>query len=407
MKSIAYQIHSTFVLLAFMLIIASCENLTDTDPKTDPGTDVIIDPAKASEYLKFSNAIKIEGDLPTAPDGKLKINVKDTIYIVHGFPFGDRIVVKHDGLQDISGFYVEVIDGTFYYDVPIISSESGDSTEVFYINMGFPDGGNWDFPYTIPVRIQPHGPDGSPLDEFVVDVTIEDNEEDGVDPCSPLTPAPTCFYDTDSIRNCTYPSGPYTWIWEFTVVENPSGDIYTAYAPFMFLNIPTFTHGGCCWNGFSTPAKYDPYCVPANPEYHEVTVDNAYYVRYFEFLDLYDNNTFERRMRDETSNYSPDSSNYCTGEAGYFVDPYYNREDGTHTFSEGNNYISFNRLHLLYPQNLKNNHSFWTPKNGEIFYTCNSLIISYSFNGDKWSDVYMRNRRPLGELEIHTPEFYE
>ncbi|MDZ7604229.1 MAG: hypothetical protein U5K79_01285 [Cyclobacteriaceae bacterium] len=175
--------------------------------------------------------------------------------------------------------------------------------------------------YTIPIRIRPHGLDGSPLDEFVVDITIEDNGEGSKGPCSPLTPAPTCYYDADSLRSCNYPSGPYTWIWDFTVVKNPSGDIYTAFAPFLFHNIATFTHGGCCWNGFSTAAKYDPYCVPGNPEYHEVTVDDAYYVRYFEFLDLYDNNTFERRLRSETSNYSPDSSNYCTGEAGYFVDP--------------------------------------------------------------------------------------
>ncbi|MDZ7604230.1 MAG: hypothetical protein U5K79_01290 [Cyclobacteriaceae bacterium] len=140
MKSIANQLHAPFMMLALMVIIASCENPNDTDPKTDPGTIVNIDPEKASVYLKLSNAIKIDGDLPIAPNGKLKINVKDTIYIVHGLPFGDRIVVKHDGLQEIIGFFVGVVDDTLYYDVPIISAESGDSTDVFYINMEFPDG---------------------------------------------------------------------------------------------------------------------------------------------------------------------------------------------------------------------------------------------------------------------------
>lgn len=408
MKSITNQIQTPFILLAILLIIGSCEEVTDSNPKHDSDPPVKIDPEKASEYLKLSNATKIDGDLPTASDGGLKINVKDTIYLVHGLPFGDRLVVKHDGSQDITGFYIEVTDGTFYYNVPVVSAESGDSTEVFYINMELPSGINWEFPYTIPIRIQPHGPDGSPLDEFEIEITIEGNDKDNADPCSPLTPAPTCFMDVDGIYTCKYAGGVRTWEWEFTVVEDASGDIYSAFAPFMFLNIPTFKHGGCCWNGFSWPQQDDPYCRPGNSEYFEVTVDNAYYVRYYEYLDLFDDNTFQRNLRHETSNYSPDSTNYCSGEVGYKISRGTIQENGTHDYSQGDGDIHFKREHFYDSSDPNNVYNFWSVANGNIFYTCHSLIISYIFNGEKWSDVYQRNSRPDGAIDdSFQPEFYE
>ncbi len=47
-------------------------------------------------------------------------------------------------------------------------------------------------------------------------------------------------------------------------------------------------------------------------------------------------------------------------------------------------------------------------KNGDIFYTCHTLIISYLFNGEKWSEVYKRNfRSGLGMEDNMYPEFYD
>ena len=399
---------SRMILFSALLWPASCQ--TDMHPDSKPSnTTAIHDPDVAAQYLVLTGASQIAGNLPNAPDGHLKLNFKDTIYIARGFPFGARAVVKHDRLQDISGFYVGVSDGSFYYDVPAVEAEAGDSTDVIYINWQVPDGVSWESPYTIPIRIQPHSADGSPLDGFDIKITIEGNEGGQKDPCSPLTPAPTCYYNEDSSQySCDFLGGINTWVWEFTVVEDATGDIYTAYAPFMFLNNPPFQHGGCCWNGISTPAKYDPYCVSGNPEYHEITVADVYYVRYYEFLDLFDNNTFVRNIRHETHNYSTDSSNYCTGEAGYITSRGTIQENGTHDFSLGDDNIHFKREHLYDYSNPDNPYNLWKINDGNMFYTCHTLIISYYFNGEKWSDVYQRNYRRDGIIDdSFQPEFYE
>ncbi|WPP49475.1 hypothetical protein [Catalinimonas niigatensis] len=393
------------LLLCGLFWITACESdlITDDPQPNMPNTPTVIDPDKASEYLILSDASKINGTLPDAPDGPLQISVEDTMYLVSGMPFGARLVVKHDGQQDISGFYIGVLNSSFYYDVPVVAAESGDSTEVLYINIGDAGGIDWG---EFPIEILPHGPGNLPFKKFIRQVKVESPKDE--DTCSPLTPAPTCYYDEDSVYYCHYLGGIQSWIWEFTVVEDATGDIHTAYAPFMFLNTPVFKHGGCCWNGNSIPAKEDPYCVPGNPEFREITVEDAYYVRYWEYLDLFDNNTYRRRLRHETNNYSTDSSNYCSGEAGYITNRSHIRENGTHDFSLGDDDIHFKRDYLYDFNDPENQYNFWTASNGSIFYTCRSLIISYIINGEKWSVVYKRNLRRDGIVEdFFEPEFYE
>ncbi len=397
----------SIVLLSGLLVVTSCEPDLEPDKgqtgnPTNPNNPVAIDPDEVSEYLVLTDASKISGALPAASDGPLQISVKDTLYLVNDMPFGTRVVVKHDGRYDISGFYVGIPNSSFYYDVPVLAAESGDSTDVIYINIGDTDGLDWG---EFPVEILPHGPGNLPFKKFIRRVKVEKPKDE--DPCSPLVAPPVCSTDDNGVRTCTYVGGIYSWIWDFTVVENAAGDIYTAYAPYMFLNVPAFQHGGCCWNGFSEPAKYDPYCVPGNRDYHEVTVDDAYYVRYFERLDLFEDNTYLRSVRDETQNYNTDSSDYCADEAGYVTSRHYVEEDGTHDFSPGNNAINFTRLNTN-DNGDPYNTSFWFVHDGEVFYTCHTLIISYLFNGEKWSEVYKRNYRSgLGMEDTMYPEFYD
>ncbi len=394
------------LLLSGLLWIVSCEPDLEPDKDhnnpTNPNNPVAVDPDKASEFLLLDSASKIAGELPVATDGPLQISVEDTIYLVNNMPFGTRVVVKHDGQQDISGFYIGIPNSSFYYDVPVVTAESGDSTEVFYINIGDAGGLDWG---EFPIEILPHGPGNLPFKKFIRQVKVEDTKDEDV--CSPLVAPPDCYNDINGNRICSYVGGLWTWMWDFTVVEDATGDIYTAYAPYMFLNVPPYKHGGCCWNGFSEPSKYDPYCVPGNRDYHEVIVDNAYYVRYFERLDLFEDNTYLRSVRDETQNYNTDSSNYCADSAGYVTSRHYVEEEGTHNFSPGNNHINFTRL---YTNNFNDpyNSTFWFVHGGEVFYTCHTLIISYIFNGEKWSEVYKRNfRSGLGMEDNMYPEFYD
>jgi hypothetical protein len=398
----------SMLFLIGLLWMAACESDLEPDDgqinnPNNPGNPAAFDPDKAAEALVLKDARKISGGLPLAPSsGPLKINIEDTIYVVKGFPFGARVVVKHDGLHDISGFFIGVENSSFYYDVPVIEAESQDSTVVIFINLDHINGLDWDFPF--PITLLPHV-DGIPIKKFIRVIKQEDAEDEEV--CSPLTPAPQCFYDENNVLVCPCESGCWYWIWEFTVVEDATGDIHTAYAPGMFIENPEFQHGGCCWNGISTPAKYDPYCVSGNPEYHLLTVDDVYYVRHFEALDLFDNNVYERWTRHEDKNYHTDSSNYCTGEAGYIVDSKFTKENGKHDFTPGARQIkltatgSYNALDSSEPS------ANWLASSGEISYTCHSLIISFPFNGEKWSTIYRKSMIDFNPLETYFPEYYE
>jgi hypothetical protein len=223
----------TIVLIKGLFLISSCDfdGTPDPDPNnaSNPGNGGQLDADIASTYLILNNASKILGDLPISPDGRFKISIKDTIFMVKGLSFGARVVVKHNGLTNITGFYVGVSNSSFYYDVPITESQDRDSTVVIYINFGIPAGVQVDYPLSIPIKIQPHDASGKPGDEFDVIGTIEDPKDKDV--CSPLTPEPKCFYDSNNKLVCPCESGCWYWIWEFTVVEDKSGDIHTAYAP--------------------------------------------------------------------------------------------------------------------------------------------------------------------------------
>jgi hypothetical protein len=374
------------IVLTNSFVFVSCESdleTIDDNQLSNPNNPSILDPDEVSDYLVLTDASKIPGNLPAASNGELKISFKDTIYVVKGFPYGARVVVRHDGLYDISGFYVAVSNGSFYYDVPIIAAEAQNSADVFYIDLQIPDDVEIDYPFTVPIKIQPHGPDGIPIDEFIKNITSEDPDDENV--CLPTT-----TYSCITREGALICTSPWNWIWEFSVTEDATGDIPEAYQPGLPQELSPFQHGGCCWNGISTPAKYDPYCVSGNPEYNLITVDDAYYVRYFESLDLFDNGKYERYTFHATHNYDPDSSNYCTGEAGYQYNESFTYEHGTHDFAPGADRIklAIDTIHNGIDPSAQASNP-WAPPVGELFYTCHSLMISVPINnGAKWTYVY-------------------
>lgn len=387
MKAIFLIRSAGLYFMAFLLILGGCqEDLDNVDPD-DENNAANFSADQLSEFLVLDGASKIVQNLKGAPDGKLKISVKDTMYVVKGLQYGARVAIKHNGTQEIRGIYIGVSGSSFYYDAPA-SAEGQDSTETIYIHLEIP--GNANYPLTVPIKIQPYGPDGEPLDEFERWITIEDPDDEDV--CDP-TVTQTCT-NREGQLIC---NSPWSWVWEATLTENLSGDIHTAYAPALFQNQNAFQHGGCCWNGISIPAKYDPYCVSGNPEYFEVTVDDAYYVRYFEFMDLFDNGKFERYMRSANKIYVPDSSNYCSGVAGYFVDDNFTLYQGEHDFTPGADNIRLTT---------QSGGSGWAMNGGELIYTCHSLIISFG-REERYIVIYRRFSGDIDEIETYLPEFYE
>ena len=395
-------------LVMIYVTVTSCtvepepeKNITNNGSNGTPGKTFT--PDEVANYLVLKNATKISGAIPQASGGNAQINSKDTIYLVKDVPFGKRIEVKHDGSPEITGFYVSVLNSSFYFDAPAVQEESQETTDVFFLYLEDPDG--MVFPFSFPVVILPHV-NGIPVKKFIRVITIEDPKAEEV--CSPLGPAPSCFEDSVTGETvCQCATVCWYWIWEFTVVEDNTGDIHAAYAPGMFINNPLFTHGGCCWLGISIPAKHDPYCVPANPEYQSVVVDDVYYVRYFEALDLFDNGMYERYTYSETKNYSPDETNYCSGEVGYLVDRGASEESGLHNFSKTSDRISFTSTWSRNPDDPTLPGESWSIASGNLVYTCNNLIISFPYNGGKWSVVYRRSAVDFNPLESYFPEYYE
>lgn len=376
------------------LIFMSCEKEVEPDvnhggnnSQGSESTPEAFTADEISDHLVLKNASRITGVPPLPSGGNVLINSSDTIYSVRGTSLGSRVEIMHNGLYDISGFYVAVSNSSFYFDVPVVEEESRDKTDVFIFYIDDVEG--MDFPYSFEAAILPHV-NGIPVKKFVRVVTIEDPEDE-----ERCVPTASCNIDC------------MDWIWEFTTVKDKTGDIHTAYAPGMFIQLSPFDHGGCCWNNISMPAKYDPYCVPGNPEFVPVIVDDQYYVRYFESLHLFSDGTYERFMDNADKHYAPDSSNYCSAEVGYVVNRKGTRETGNQSYSSGSDVIYFTVTSRENPIDGTSTTSGWGLYGGQFLYTCHSLIIIQMFNGEEWSTVYRRRAVNFNPIVTYTPEYYE
>ncbi len=383
------------ICFGVLMIFTSCEKEVDPEPsatgnnppQTSPKNSKTFTADELLEHLKFKNSTRQNGIAPLPAGGNVRINFKDTLYTVKGTPIGERVEVWHNGQHDITGFFVAVSNSTFYYDVPVVEEESRDNTDVFIFYMDDMDG--MDFPFSFEITILPHV-NGIPVKKFVRVVTLEDPEDQN---CSAL--------GADCANDCM------DWIWEFTNVTDKNGDIYNAYAPGMFIKLTPFEHGGCCWNGFSIPSKYDPYCTPGNPEYVPVIVDDQYYVRYFESLHLFSDGTYERFMDHEDKNYATDSSDYCSATVGYFVDRKGTQEKGNHSYSFQSDQIYFTVTSRLNAKDGTSTTSGWGLFGGTVLVTCHSLIITQALNGELWASVYRRRAVNWNPIVTYLPEYYE
>lgn len=323
-----------------------------------------------SKFLVLDGAGKITGDLTEASDMLLKMNVEDTIYIIKSSPYGARVVVRHDGRHDITGFYIGVDNSSFYYDVPVVDAVAQDSTDVIYINVAVPEDADVDYPLTIPIKVQPHGPSGEPLDEFDREVTIEDPEADNK---CPLT-IPFTTGSTNLDRG---------WLWLFTYGYDNTGKLFYEEAPGT-KKISNYKTGGCCNDdGTSSTVANDPYCFEKysngtpNPRWRSIDVEHYFEWKY-DILWFYDNGTFIQDNLSFQTNYRPSESDFCNNEAAYDFQKSFFHKSGKHDFTPGAEYLKVTYDVTDPPVYGK------IIRGGELLYSCHVMQLTFDVEGQRW-----------------------
>ena len=367
------------------LIFISCQTESGLDANSgaggnngsdnDPGNAFNAD--EISGFLVLDGATKISGALPTAPDNQLKINVKDTIYTVKGFPFGARVVVRHNGLYDINGFYIGVSNSSFYYDVPVVVTEAQDSTDVVYINLGDTDGLYWD---EFSIIILPHGSDGSPWDKFIKVVKIEDPKEDAA--CAITVPT---NFSLDLVQ----------WEWYYSINTNYPNEVLFE-APNL-KKISQYQTGGCCnEDGTNSTVANDPYCFSKfsdgtpNPKWRTLDVKHSFMWAY-DVLYLYDDGTFRQANTSLQTNYRPSLSDFCNNKAAYDYDHNTFVKFGTHDFTPGADFLKITYNITDPPVFGKNIYG------GELLYSSHNMLISFGNESEKW---YFKYQRPSDGVSV-------
>ncbi|MEX0288463.1 MAG: hypothetical protein AB3N14_05085 [Flavobacteriaceae bacterium] len=351
------------------------EDPDQEEPKDSvPDTDNEIDSDVLAEYLVLKDASKITGNLPSATDGGLKIDVADTIYLIKGYPLGNRIRFKHDASQTVQGFNIYVGSASYYFDVPKEPNEDytppqeSDTTSVLVLDLDIPVDEGVDYPFSTEIIIQPNDGAGNPLDEFERVITVEDPEDpNGV--CNSIMQP---FEGIDT---------PPRWRWDQTFWEQ-NGVIIKAWAPNRKQRINTYGWG-CCNNATqrSLTINDSPVCsalitdstATASGNLVEVQLDvDDWVVRLEEYMWFFDNGVFDLQGIEDKRQYFPSLTNFCTAEVGYDLSTqvYGAPTDtpvGTHDFSPGASHINLDLRNWQGPYRL--------PRSVNIVYTCHVLLL--------------------------------
>lgn len=394
-----------FILLGLLLAISACDKeneLTgDSDPPVNensdeqgqddttpqdsmPDTNGQIDPDIIANNLALKDAITVNGDLPAALDGQILIDVKDTIFLVKGYPFGDRIQLLPESGQasrtnrgGISGMYVQVLGSTFYHNVPseavetIWVDEFGDhrTTYTFDLDLDLSDLGDISYPFSIEIKLQPYDEAGTPLDEFERVVTIEDPEDSAK--CDDIRREPGT---SDNV-----------WVWDYSI-RAYNGQILNVIAPGLAAAINSIGGGCCLSDGRSVTTSEDNLCFEDTtaPErtWVELELDD-YSVRTFEVMWFYTNGLFDFGGIYRNKQYDRSITNFCTGIAGYTFDREdYGIFDGGHDFMPGATSINLDVANWFGPYRMFSSY--------DLIYTCNTLLLMNQGGDDEWTFVYRK-----------------
>jgi len=367
------------------IIVLSCEDPELEDPVVNnngnnggnniPTGNFTSD--ELSEFLSLKEAKRITGTLPEAPDLQLKINYKDTLYLMKNMSNGIHVEVRHFGLYDITGFYIAVENSSFYYDVPVMEEAAQDSSDVFFFNMGIAEDVDMDFPYNFPIKILPHDQNGDPLDAFDKEVTIENPE--AADNCS--------FTHAFTGKN-EHPND-WWWSWDYTLGFDYNDEVFY-FEPNSFKKVSSYPTGGCCnLDGTSSTVANDPYCFEkysdgsSNPNWRSIDVTH-YFQWIYDVLWFYDNGQFGQENLSMQTNYRPSKSDFCKGMPAYDQDINQFIKTGTHDFSPGADYLTITYDVTDPPVFGK------IIRSGNLEYTCNLMVLSFDLEGQKWEMVFRK-----------------
>lgn len=386
MSSLNHPGIALVMLLMGGAIFAACDSAGSQDStlggRTPVGSGEALGADALAALLVQENATQRSGPPPSAADSRLRINWADTIFVVKDFRYGSRLVIRHDGRYEITGFYLGVPGASFHVDVPVVEAEAGDSTDVIYIVVNVPPGYEVDYPLSIPVQIQPHGPDGQPLDEFERDLVVEDPRIDRSNPACTIT---------------TPPTGQW-WEWMFTVGIDYYGDFLHIEAPGL-KQWSRYRTGGCCGeNGESSTVANDPHCHQLAPTFRAIHVAH-YHTWVFDMLWFFDDGRFRHVNASDQTNYIPSRSNFCTGEPAY--DHVLNQyaKEGSYDFSPGADYLTV-RYDTAGAQVFGK-----SIQNAQIDFTCNTFILTGGFE-ETWQLVF--RRKSSADLPgVHSDEWWD
>lgn len=375
----------------FLTIIFTGTESCKTDPevpnpKEEPEE---IAPDLIAEHLILNQATLITGSLPNAQDGGIKMEIKDTIFSVKGFALGSRIQFQKAAHQDITGFYIYVIGASFYFDVPeeivdgqLVFSGDEDTSTVLQIDLDLePLGDEVEYPFSTEILIQPHDASGTPVDEFKRFITIEDPEDQTGNGCNTIA---------QPVSN-----NRIHWEWEFTIREY-NGEILNVFGPGLATRINSQGAGCCDSQGRSWTTSSHPSCGPGTTSMTWVQLEvEDYSVRPYELWQIYNDGTVFVFSNYIKKQYDRSITNFCDGIVGYTFENEDIDGSGTHDFTPGGSFITFN----------------WTQWNGgfrassgQVVYTCHTMIRSWGVD-DKFSAVY--RRVIYNPYPTHNPiEFY-
>jgi hypothetical protein len=313
----------SILALVSVLMLLRCANPEDeVTPPDEPGKGELT-PAEADALLgklSFAASAKVTGALPSVPNTeRVRTESKDTIYSMPGLALPIRLY--HPGAK-IKGWYISVINSSFYYDVPVEETEKGDSVTIIFPQIP-PDNTNSDAPYDMPLKIVPYDESKQPVDIIERQLSVE---KPNANTCGLLTqPGDNMF---EWIWNCSYTVDPNN---KRTFFNYPHKKAITEANP-----------TGCCNTQAACPALVcDPNTKVCQWVYNaQVNMVQSYGIEH-EFCSFYSDGKYERTTQETNKSFDPIATDWCNKVPAYIhqtIDVVYK---GNHTYQPASPNISF------------------------------------------------------------------